>query len=266
MKRFLLLLLPVALHAGVTYSDNSGAAAINEPGDYTLSYNSGAVVSGTLNGANGTRTTRTFGANINDGIVSLSMAMLAERDSGGGNPIANGNQSFSFSDTLFVQSSGSVTMTLTPFVSISPSGGANTGWTSAVIFGLNSDATTFVASQSTEDLRTNTTTTFSASPITLTFNPSGETNQTGTFNLTYSHLFSQNAWAQVKGPDTSNAFNLDLQFYLRITDITPGALVSSASGTDYTMSAVPEPASLAALAGLMGLTLAATRRRRRLEA
>ena len=263
MKRYLLLLFPIALHAGVTYSDNSGADAINEPGDYTLSYNSGAVVSDTLNGSNGTRTTRTFSANINDGIVALSMAMVAERETGGGNPTANGNQSFSFSDTLFVQSSGSVTMTLTPFVSITPSGGANTGWFNNVVFSLNSDASTFVVSESTEDRRTNSSTTLTASPITLTFNPSGETDQIGTFNLTYGHLFDQNSYAQAKSPNASNTSSLDLQYYVRITDITPGALVSSASGTVYTTSAVPEPSAFAALVGLMGLTLAATRRRRR---
>ena len=260
----LALFLPLVASAGVTLDTEGVAGSFDLPDDYTLTYSSGPVVVTPINGV-GTTATRSYGANIGDGVVALSMTAYAERTAGAGTATANAKMNFSFSDTLYIQSSSAVTLTLTPYVSISSSGGANTGWTSHAKFSLNSAASTFATSGNTEDWRTESSTIFTASAFTVTFDPSAEVNQTASFILGYTNFFSENAWAQAVSPVTGNSTSLDLQYYMRITDITGGAIVTSASGTDYTasVSAVPEPSAAAAFAGLIGLTMAGAGRRRR---
>ena len=271
MKRFLLLLVCAfapTVHAVVTVGFVENGVPNNQrPGpattpDYTLTFDSGLYTYGNNHYA--------YSGSAGGGAFTLSSYLDVTSSNGGDTQYSR----FDYDELFTVSGAGSVTLTFQPVViyygaldqppAVPGQNTTNANWSVAAALQVwnihtatNFDSNLAFAANSTSGVVDPISA--AESLLTVNFTPNGGS-QTGRIVIDLSADAYVYAFNLVTGEASSN-ISLGLQL-IEVSGID--AAVTFASGHDYTAaSAVPEPTSFAAFAGLLGLTFASTRRRRR---
>ncbi len=263
---FLVCTFATSSHAVVTVGLLENGVPNNQrPGpattpDYTLTFNSGLYTYGNNHYA--------YSGSASGGAFTVSSYLDVTSSNGGDTQYSR----FDYDELFTVTGAGTVTLTFQPVViyhgaldqppAVPGQNTTNANWSVAAALQVwnvhtatNFDSNLTFAANSTSGVVDSISA--EESILTVNFTPNGGS-QTGRIVIDLSADAYVYAFNLVTGEASSN-ISLGLQLIeVNGTD----AVVTFASGHDYTtVSAVPEPTSFAAFAGLLGLAFAGSRRR-----